>query len=118
MTLKVDGVNIVAGIAHTKTVAPAFLQVKWRQKQLSGPSGKRPPLIVHQVETLFGGIVLCEGHLERFIRRKCDFTGFCETQIIPMKQFRRCPRRLCFVSRIFQDNTHAVTAIVIRKITP
>src|SRR5450759_680525 len=111
--MKMDGMDIVAGVAHTNPVALSLLQVKrgghWLAAHRIGHSVDRP-----SVEALFGGIVLRKDHLERFVRRLGSSNGLGKEPVVPAIGRRGNPLSLALGARVFDDDSHAVATIVIR----
>src|SRR5271167_5191328 len=116
MPVKMDGMNIIAGISHAEAVAPALPQMEGggddSLRHGIGPSINRP-----SVKTPFGGVVLGKHHLECLVRRRSGGTSFGKTRVVPREALRRDPNRLCLMSRVLHYNTHTVRAIVMREIT-
>ena len=69
------------------------------------------------IEAPLRRVVLCKGHFESFVGHWRSRAWLCETRIVPVKRLRRRPQRFSCVARIFHDDAHAVTAIVIRQIS-
>src|SRR5882672_8471076 len=113
VAMQMDRMNIVTCVLHAKTVTPAFLH---RPHGLHVLLGKRDIIDRPQVEAILSGILLGKLHLEdlvRFWARGCA----AKVGIVPAKRFWRNPLRLAFLPGIFDHDTQAVMAIVVRQIT-
>jgi hypothetical protein len=110
MPVKMDGMYIVAGIAHTNAVALALPQMERRGHRFA-----RKDFVVDgpQVEAALGCILFGERHIN-------DLVGFCgnavwfgEPGIAPVKRSWRNPNGLCFVSGVFDNDAHSATPVVV-----
>lgn len=113
MPVKMDGVDVVAGIAHADAIALALLQAVGRFH----PVGKYFAIDGPHIEAVIGSVPLGKGHFDDFVRLANRGGQFAKSCITPMKRPRSRPRRFCFVSRILYDDAHAVTPIIIGAIT-
>src|SRR5579863_8159936 len=109
-----DGMNIIAGVAHAEAVALALLQVISRIHVAARKSyAVDRPLI----ETPVCGIPFGKGHFNHFVRLGGNSIRLGETRIVPVEWLGRRPDWLSFVPGVFDDDAHAVTAIVVGKVS-
>src|ERR1700722_19929371 len=119
VTMKMDGVNIIAGVAHAEAIAPALLEVEcsWRDvaRHFAGGEGKSiygPP-----IEAIICGVIFGERHFNSFIGRRSCSARLGEVGVIPSKKRRREPLRFAGPIGVLDDNAHAVATVVIIQIT-
>src|SRR5258708_1175153 len=112
--VKMDRMNVVAGIVHPQAVTLALLEMVSGCHRIAR---KHRVINSPQVESVVGRVPLCKGHVNHFVWLCGSSVSLGEASIIPMERLGRCPARLSFVPRVLNDNAHAVTAVIVRKIT-
>lgn len=112
VAVEMDGVDIVAGVAHAETVAAALMQVEAGSGTFHGEGETVDgPLI----ETVFGGVVFGEGQVDLFIEFCVGGgdVGFAKTHIVPVKRLGLEPLRFASLACIFDDDAHTMSSFVI-----
>src|ERR1700722_4474851 len=105
--------NIIAGVAELQAITTPFVERIQRPHLFHGKrfSVERP-----LIESVEGGVVLDDRHLDGLIR----FTGrgrcLAKARVVPAEWLWGDPFRLAFLAVVFQDPAHSMTAIVIGKI--
>jgi len=115
MTVKVDGMDVITGIAHSNAVTLALLQMKRGGDHFVG-HGESDSIDSPAVEAFFGGVVFGEGHLKGHIGGSGGGAGFCETRIVPFEGRWRDPLGFAGAAGVLDDNAHAVAAIIVVEI--
>src|SRR6516165_10329791 len=109
--MQVNGMDVVARVAHSDAVAAALAQTVGCSHLTA-----RKGLVVDgpEVEAARCGVLLAEGHFDGFVglRRGGRVAGG-ETRVAPAERRGRGPNRLAAVSGVFDDDAHAVFAIVV-----
>src|SRR2546422_2838223 len=80
MTVKVDGMNVITGIAHSNAVTLAVLQMKRGGGHFLG-HGESDPIDGPAGEAFFGGVVFCGGDLKGHIGGSGGGARVFETRI-------------------------------------
>src|SRR5579862_6984064 len=115
VTVQVDGMNVIAGVAHFNAVAAALAEVVFGGHLATGEN-----LVVDgpEIEAVFGGILFGEGHLDGFVGRRGLGSGMRagKTRVVPMEGRGSEPLRLSLVSSVFNNDAYAVFAVVVGKI--
>src|ERR1700724_862799 len=102
--MKMNGVDVVAGIAHAQTVAAALSYVEhWRGLVHGEGHVVDGPF----VKTFQGGIAFEKKHVDGFIRRRAGVAGLAKSRIIPVKRLRLDPLRLARLGGGFNSNAHS-----------
>ena len=78
-------------------------------------NGYATPLMVHLIESVERGVVFGENHVEGFVGSGRGGAGLGEARVVPAKLRRRDPQRLTGAPGVFDDDAHAVMAIVIGR---
>src|SRR6202158_5521467 len=116
VAMEMDGVNVVTGVAHADAVTLAFFQVKgWLAHHLISriSDAVDGPLI----ESVEGGVLFFEQHGECLVGLGGVCGGIAEVRVIPFERSGRKPLRLGLAAGIFDDDAHAVTAIVVVEVS-
>src|SRR5713226_10418141 len=98
MPVKMDRMNVVAGIVHPQAVPLALPEM------VSGIAGKHRVINSPQVESVVGSVPLSKGHVNHFVWLCGRSASLGEALVGPMEGLRRCPDRLSFLSRVLNDN--------------
>src|SRR5580704_3770830 len=108
--------NVVARVTHAQPVAFPFFQMKGCGCDLL-LHGIRNSIDRPTIKTLFGGIVFRERHIEGVVGSGSRRTNFAETRVIPAKRLGWQPSGFPLLARVFDDDAHAVIAIVVGQIS-
>src|SRR5438128_12332748 len=114
MPVKVGRMNVVAGIVHPQAVPLALPEMESGRHRVAR---KHRVINRPQVDSVVGSVPLGKGHVNHFVWLCGSSASLGEALVGPMEGLRRCPDRLCLVSRVLDDDAHAVTTIIIGKIT-
>src|SRR2546430_2699605 len=117
MTAKVDGMDVITGIAHSNAVTLALLQMKRGGDHFVG-HGEGDFIDGPAVEAFFSGVVFGEGHVKGHIGGSGGGARFCETRIVPFEGRWRDPLGLAGAAVILYDNCHSVGAVMGFAISP
>ena len=108
--------DIVAGIAHANAVALALLaDEKTRGRRLRS-SGRQTPLMVQRLKPSSAAFSLAKVISIGFVGRGRDGAGLGEARIVPAKRRRRDPCGFARAASVFNDDAHAVAAVVVVEI--
>src|ERR1700677_3020391 len=118
VTMKMDGVNVIAGVAHAEAITLASLEVEcsWSHVARHFAGGKGNSVNGPAVEAIICGVILGEGHFNGFIGRWGRGARLGEVRVIPSKAQRREPLRFAGAVGVFDDRTHAVATVVIIQV--
>src|ERR1700693_2685993 len=101
--VKMDRMNVVAGIVHPQAVTLALPEMEIGFHRVAR---KHRVINCPEVESVVGCVPLGEGHVNHVVWFCSSSVPLREARIVPMERLRRCPRRLCLVSRVLHDNAH------------
>src|ERR1700751_6212187 len=89
--MKMNGMDVVAGVAHAQTVPAALSYVEhWRGLVHGEGHVVDGPF----VKTIHSGVAFEKKHVDGFIRRRAGVAGLAKSRIIPVKRLRLDPLRL------------------------
>src|SRR5580698_6637276 len=113
MAVKVNGMDIVAGIAHADPVPLAFTYAKHglhmifvERDTVDGPA----------IESALGRVLLGKGHVENLIGLRYRRSQVSKLGVIPGKRLGSNPPRLALLAGVFNHDTHAMLPVVVRHI--
>ncbi len=115
VAVKVDGVDVVAGVAHADAVALALMEMKgWRGHHLMCGIGYAidGPLI----EAIECGVLFFEEHVEGFVGLRGGWVGIAEVGVVPLEGMGWEPLGLAFVACVLDYDAHAVVAVVVGEV--
>src|ERR1035438_7574273 len=87
--MEVDGMNVVAGVAHGDPIAAALTEMEHRLQLIHhsiadrGAASIRPPVNGPHVKAAIRRVLLCKRHRDGFIGYRSRGCGTPKTSIIP-----------------------------------
>jgi hypothetical protein len=113
LAVQMQGVDVVAGVAEFQTVAAAFLE---RMGGLHGLRGEGFAIERPAVEAAQRAVLLDDEKIVRLIRRGGASALLAEESVILKIRGRLDPLRLPGLVCIFENDAHAVAAILVGEI--
>src|SRR5690349_21496777 len=104
---------VVAGVAKFEPVALALMHGELRGHSLHGEGLAVESPLVKSVQRT---VMLDDEHFDRFVRRSGSCPRFGEDRVVPTVRLWLGPLRLAAASGVFDDDAHAVAAVVIREV--
>src|SRR5579862_867484 len=110
-----DGVNVVARVAHVQAVPLSSFEVErsgnYRLSHRIGDAVDRPT-----IETFFGGVVFRKSHLKCIVGRRSACARLRKARIVPFERWRSDPRWFAGLSGVFDYDAHAMAAVVVIQV--
>src|SRR5579883_1243190 len=113
VSMQMQWMDVVARVAEFEAITAALMH------GIHGPHVvHREGFVVKQpsVEAVEGAIVLYDRKFHCFIRRSRRSSRLAEYRVVPLVWLRPAPPRLAPGIRIFDDNSHAMVAVIVVKI--
>src|SRR6516162_7951479 len=105
--------DIVARVSEFQTIPPPLMH---RVHRLQGLHRKSFAVEGPLVETVERAVVLDDRHLDRLVGGDGRAIRLAKLRVIPAERFWLDPLRLALLRRVFDDNPHPMSPVVIRQI--